>query len=376
MPNKKEPPFDSSPRRRGALFLTVLPFYRQACIDQLYLLDTQTVVIAGQSQIDRTVVSGVRKTDYLESRNIFLFEKLIIQTKHWRKALSATDLIVDLNPRCLSAWTLLLLRRLLRRRTLVWGHLFPRAGQDSWTSRIRRFMRTLACGTVLYGYDGVLYARSEVPGQPVWVAPNALYSREVIQADSTQATRDAILYVGRLERPKKVDLLIRGFAAAKVSDHRTRLIVVGSGKELTNLQRLAIDLGVSDRVDFLGHVSDVSKLKDLYARAVCSVSPGYAGLSLTQSLGFGVPMVVSRDEHHAPEIELVKLGGVTFFETDNALSLGRELSEASSSWSESDSVELSRMVRETYSAETMASGIHHALLGIEQELGDDGWPIR
>ena len=59
----------------------------------------------------------------------------------------------------------------------------------------------------------------------------------------------------------------------------------------------------TDRVRFAGHVSDFETLSSYYWNALVSVSPGYAGLSLIQSHWFGVPMIIARDEPHAPEIE-------------------------------------------------------------------------
>ena len=49
-----------------------------------------------------------------------------------------------------------------------------------------------------------------------------------------------------------------------------------------------------------------------------SVSPGYVGLSITQSFAFGVPMLISRNEDHSPEIEAAKeSSNAVFFQTDN-----------------------------------------------------------
>ena len=57
---------------------------------------------------------------------------------------------------------------------------------------------------------------------------------------------------------------------------------------------LALDLGIDRDVIFYGHVSEPSELRSVYGASVASLSPGYVGLSVTQSLGFGVPMIVSR----------------------------------------------------------------------------------
>ena len=72
---------------------------------------------------------------------------------------------------------------------------------------------------------------------------------------------DYILSVGRLDPLKRVDLLIK---AIKFCDSRIQCKVAGSGPELENLQALSKEWGVSDRIEFLGFVSE-KKLLDLYA---------------------------------------------------------------------------------------------------------------
>lgn len=238
-------------------------------------------------------------------------------------------------------------------------------------------MRRAANGTILYGFDSVRPARTELPQQMVWVAPNALYDRAELGCPPVpREGRAAVVYVGRLERAKKVDTLISAFAAATLPGD-VRLRIVGDGSEREALERLANDLGVSDRVDFAGAVTDPRQLREIYAGTVVSVSPGYAGLSLTQSLGFGVPMLVSRDEPHAPEIELQRFGGLRYFETGNSLSLAEELERAVApdSWARRlDRNGLAALVASHYSAQAMAQGLLDAVDGIPQPLGEDGWP--
>jgi len=72
---------------------------------------------------------------------------------------------------------------------------------------------------------------------------------------------DYILSVGRLDLLKRVDLLIR---ALKFCDSRIKCKIAGHGSELENLQALSRELGVADRIEFLGFVSE-KKLLDLYA---------------------------------------------------------------------------------------------------------------
>lgn len=75
---------------------------------------------------------------------------------------------------------------------------------------------------------------------------------------------DYVLSVGRIESVKRVDLAVRAMALV---DTPTRLVVAGNGTQREHVQRLAAEIGVADRVVFLGAVSDEALL-DLYAGAL------------------------------------------------------------------------------------------------------------
>ena len=193
-------------------YLTVLPVYRGFCMLELQKLSGGLVrLFAGDSQLDRSVRTGIDPGLYTRLVSLRVFDRLLVHVGGWRTALGARTTVVDLNPRCATAWLFLMIRRLLGRRTLVWGHLYPREGAASRTVRLRQTMRRLASGTVLYGFDSIDPALREVAGQPVWVAANALYNANNLHA-AHDTTRTDVLYVGRLEANKKVDLLIRAWA--------------------------------------------------------------------------------------------------------------------------------------------------------------------
>ncbi|ELB87511.1 glycosyltransferase [Rhodococcus wratislaviensis IFP 2016] len=357
------------------MYLAVLPFYRDECVRVVHEATAGSVIFfAGERHVDETVRTGIDPSYFTRVRNIVIRRRLLLQVGQWRRALAIPTLVVDLNPRSINAWVFLVVRKLLGRRTLVWGHLYPRAGAASKTAAIRRRMRSVSQGTILYGYDSVLPAKADLPDQPVWVAPNSLYRRNRMLAGTGTGPLDAFVYVGRLESSKKVDVLISAFASSGLKAAGVNLRIVGVGSQREYLEGLAAKLGVADSTFFLGQISTPEELREVYNSAICSVSPGYAGLSITQSLGFGVPVVVSRDEPHAPEIELVKFGEVEFFDTDDHYSLASALRSARDRSSRDGRQELSDRVASSYSAEAMASGILCALDGVEQTLGKDGWP--
>ncbi|MFW6124074.1 MAG: glycosyltransferase family 4 protein [Acidobacteriota bacterium] len=69
---------------------------------------------------------------------------------------------------------------------------------------------------------------------------------------------DYVLSVGRLDKLKRVDMLLK---ALKHCDERIRCRIAGTGPEMEELKKLAEDLGVSERTEFLGYVSDKDLLK-------------------------------------------------------------------------------------------------------------------
>jgi glycosyltransferase involved in cell wall biosynthesis len=77
--------------------------------------------------------------------------------------------------------------------------------------------------------------------------------------------------VGRLELNKRVDLIVRALA---LTDAAVRLVIAGHGPQRPQLEKLAGDLGVSDRVTFAGEVDD-RQLVALYANAAAVIFPPF-----------------------------------------------------------------------------------------------------
>jgi glycosyltransferase involved in cell wall biosynthesis len=79
---------------------------------------------------------------------------------------------------------------------------------------------------------------------------------------------DYIFAVSRLTPLKRIDLVLRALAEP-VAGH-VRAVIAGEGESRDDLERLSIALGVSDRVTWLGRVSDEALVDHLArCRAVC-----------------------------------------------------------------------------------------------------------
>jgi glycosyltransferase involved in cell wall biosynthesis len=360
------PVSEVGPTNRFVLYTAVLPRYRRESMRILHeRLGSDWTVFAGDSHLDPTVRSDDDTTGWTRVTNRrWLAARLLFQWGHWREVLQADTAILDLNPRCVTAWLLLCSRRLLHRRTLLWGHLYPRTGPSSRTSPLRAFMRRRADGCIVYSFAEAEDLAAAASDERAWVAPNAIYRHSDIFIDqdaASPAEPELILYVGRLEPEKKPDLLLKAFALLAARDRDVELCFVGSGSLQATLENRAAELGVSARVRFEGPAHDAASLRAFYGKARCAVSPGYCGLGLTQAMCFGVPMVIADGEPHAPEIELRALGLVSFFAADSAEELAAALRAGSFSYSDTERESVVRYMRAKYSAEAMADGLLGAL---------------
>jgi glycosyltransferase involved in cell wall biosynthesis len=84
------------------------------------------------------------------------------------------------------------------------------------------------------------------------------------------------IYVGELSKLKQVDVIIRAFAKVLQCYPQERLCIVGDGPERKRLEMLAKKLGVTESVEFAGHVENVqSYLAAAKILVIASKSEGF-----------------------------------------------------------------------------------------------------
>lgn len=349
-------------KKEYVILQTVAPDYRS----KLYSFIEQTfgdkfVVYAGLEYFESSVKTDTSINSFERINNIFVLKKsFLIQTGMWRDVLGCKTLVLEMNPRILSNWIIILIRKLLSKKTFLWGHAWPRQGAKSRTNALRRAMRNLGNGVIVYTNSQKLELLSAEPKQKVDYAPNALYLKDEMKIGSLRIEEiNNLIYVGRLTGLKKPKLLLEAFHAALPElDKNANLLFIGDGEEKKSLEAYITNNSLTDRVKLLGHISDYNKLKEYYSKSHFSVSPGYIGLSVTQSLGFGVPMIVSKNEKHSPEIEAVEKDvNAVFFETNNLESLKLKIIEVYRNkefWFNSRE-SISNSCKEKYSINAMAN---------------------
>jgi len=104
-----------------------------------------------------------------------------------------------------------------------------------------------------------------------------------------------LLYLGRLKRYKRVDLVMQAVATLAERGVACRLLVAGQGDHREHLEAFRTSLGLEDRVEFLGFVSKERKLEVLrrsWVHVLTSPKEGW-GISNLEAAACGTPTVAS-----------------------------------------------------------------------------------
>lgn len=110
-----------------------------------------------------------------------------------------------------------------------------------------------------------------------------------------RAPRPTLVHLGRARRYKSIDVVIRAFAHVRASLGDARLVVIGGGPELPALRALARRLGLTDAVEFTGHMpveGIVAALNRCHVVLNASPKEGW-GLTVVEANACGVPVVGS-----------------------------------------------------------------------------------
>ncbi len=130
-----------------------------------------------------------------------------------------------------------------------------------------------------------------------------VYKRATVQVIRNKyaiASDTVISFIGRIDKEKGLETLIKAFALLLKKGFNTQLLI--AGKPINNgedyqksLEQLVINLGIEKQVNFLGHVSDTTSI---YQVSDLTVLPSLwsepFGRTIVESMACGTPVVASR----------------------------------------------------------------------------------
>lgn len=288
------------PARLG-LQQRVFPEYRAPFFNLLAASCLQGFsLFAGEPRPQEAIITapGLQIGDFQPGRNLHISKgKTFALYQHgllnWLDRWQPTVLIVEANPRYLSTPMAVQWMRTRGLPVIGWGLGAPPAGKAESLLR-SKFLNSLDA-LIAYSKAGAeQYAACGISPRKIFVAANAVSSRPTQPAPERpiayQDGKPNLLFVGRLQERKNLDLLLQACAALP-ANITPKLTIVGDGPDRVRLEALAKN--VFPAAYFTG-AKHGTELDSYFNQADLFVLPGTGGLAVQQAMAHALPVIVGQ----------------------------------------------------------------------------------
>ena len=133
-----------------------------------------------------------------------------------------------------------------------------------------------------------------VSAKKVSIVPNGIDFETISKVPPAKEELD-VVYLGRLIKPKNVDLLLKAVATLKKEFPGLKAGIIGDGPEMGNLKKLAGELGIQKNVKFFGFVEDsndvTAAMKSSKVFVIPSIQEGGASIVTLEANACGLPAI-------------------------------------------------------------------------------------
>lgn len=303
------------PDRRVLLYYFSFPHYRAAVLTELKCIlgDRLELVSGNLSRAGLNPVSAEDMPDLSlhSTKRIgpFTWESGVV----W-KAISNkySDVLLGPAVSSISTWLILFVRRLLGRRTFLWGQC-GKPGDVSLKRLMQELMNRMATALFVYGgleelgakelgtsNNKIHKVRNAVPLVPVQYTQAELHTKLM---DALAAVKESrmlrLVYVGRVNAEKHIDILLKAGEIIKEEYEELTIQIIGDGPEIPSLRARFPD----SRYEFVGAIYDKELLQAEISKATFVVSPCTMGLLALDALSVGTPVLVPNNPRNGSEVE-------------------------------------------------------------------------
>lgn len=154
-----------------------------------------------------------------------------------------------------------------------------------------------------------------VKPKKIGIVPNGINYGEIAKVAPSSEKFD-VVYLGRLIKPKNVDVLIQAINLLKREFPNMRAGIIGDGPERVGLERMAGEIGVRTNVKFFDFVEDfrevVAYIKSSKIFVIPSIQEGGASIVTLEANACGLP-VIAVDHPLGIDKRLILEGKTGFF---------------------------------------------------------------
>lgn len=191
--------------------------------------------------------------------------------------------------------------KLFGKKIVWWG--LGKLRYEKLDSKKDKFVQSIErkCDAQLvYSSVGKEYYESlGIPSSKIFKAVNVVETERIEEIRKSEGYKLAVaakgstfnvLYVGAVNKNKKIELLIDAFATFSKGKNDVKLMLVGGGSYLHEIIERAKDKGITS-IETPGQVID--GLYRYFAVADVFVLPGLGGLAISEAMAYGLPVICS-----------------------------------------------------------------------------------
>ncbi|MBD1262678.1 glycosyltransferase family 4 protein [Maribacter polysiphoniae] len=238
--------------------------------------------------------------------------------------------IVTGTPGSLSNWVLALLAVPLRKRVYAWTHGMKGNATPTGKFIEKNFYR-LCHKILLYGeFSKNIMIKEGFKEDKLIPIYNSLdYENQLVVRKKLTASNifkihfknndPVLIYIGRIQKSKKVDLLIDAIKILREDGILCNLIIIGEDIDNNGIPNLVKKNKLTDCVWFYGPCYDENEIGELLYNSDVCITPGLIGLTTLHAFTYGTPIITSNDfSNHGPEFEAIESGiNGEFFKKDD-----------------------------------------------------------
>jgi glycosyltransferase involved in cell wall biosynthesis len=268
-------------------------------------------------QMNYNELDGFKKV----SSNTLLFKKFYWQNGTVNLAFKPyKQYILNGIPYSVSSWVLLILLRILGKKVYFWSHGWY--GHETKIKKvIKKIYFSLSTKTFVYGnYARDLMIKEGIDSKKLFCIYNSLdFDKQYNIRQKLKVTdiyksyfkndNPVLLYIGRIQKNKKINLLIEALNILNNEGHNYNLIIIGNESENTGIYSQIAECNLENHVWLYGECYDEEQIGELIYNADLCVSPGNVGLTAMHSLVYGTPLITHNNfVNQGPEFESIKEG--------------------------------------------------------------------
>lgn len=173
-----------------------------------------------------------------------------------------------------------------------YGRHYGEAGKGYYM--VNDFFHRRADAMVFYSDVPIpLHVKRGYKEETMFVANNTVRVRK-LGIDWTE--KKNILFIGTLYLEKGLQLLLDSYKEAfEQAGNVLPLTIVGGGAEYEKVCQWVKENNLDKLINLTGPIYDETKKSEIFAKSIACISPLQAGLSVLESMGYGVPFITSEN---------------------------------------------------------------------------------